>query len=607
MFEPERPADDPETGVRPLIDCGSDPGPIPADLEASADDPDAATGPARARARARRLAILQRRESRIGVAILLSFLILIGVLVANRRRSDGPPEAIARAAGPRSRPASPRPTNPSPPTSPAPSPTLAIGGHSAEVESVTILVPKRAEVPPDPGETIGVLTPAKVDRIDLTTGQPPTTSELPDPRFLPIADEPAPAFLAAASNAITADQIPAPPGSEPAGSMEPEPAPPIEFGAADPPDPPAGPGTESAFAPGPAFAEATLPDPAIEDPGAPDPGSVPFGVPMTPGPAPDLGPPPTEPQVGSMPVADGGSPVMNDVPIPELPPAGTFAEGAPPTVPGPAAQPLEPRPAAEEDTPPATLPADFGKVTPTPGPTPKPDPTGWVPVPKAGPRSAPEAKAGPPGNLPPAGPAPAGRPPLANEAQATPIDPVRHRVRSGENFWTISQLYYGSGRYYKALWEANRDRVPEIDKLYVDSTVRIPPPEALDRALVDVSGAGESSPASSSTTRRRSVASSRGSSPSSSIELALPVGNPNDVVRTAVTDAEPVPAIPGRPTYVVQQHETLRSIADRTLGDPYREAEILELNRESIRDPRRLDPGLRLVLPDDANLSRVRR
>jgi len=32
-----------------------------------------------------------------------------------------------------------------------------------------------------------------------------------------------------------------------------------------------------------------------------------------------------------------------------------------------------------------------------------------------------------------------------------------HVVRRGENFWTISRYHYGSGRFFKALWYANRD------------------------------------------------------------------------------------------------------------------------------------------------------
>ena len=36
------------------------------------------------------------------------------------------------------------------------------------------------------------------------------------------------------------------------------------------------------------------------------------------------------------------------------------------------------------------------------------------------------------------------------------VESLPHEVQSGENFWTVSQLYYGSGRYYKALWASNK-------------------------------------------------------------------------------------------------------------------------------------------------------
>ena len=50
---------------------------------------------------------------------------------------------------------------------------------------------------------------------------------------------------------------------------------------------------------------------------------------------------------------------------------------------------------------------------------------------------------------------------------STPADfhgqfPYTHTVRSGENFWTISLLYYRSGRYCKALWAANKNAVPDL-------------------------------------------------------------------------------------------------------------------------------------------------
>ena len=73
---------------------------------------------------------------------------------------------------------------------------------------------------------------------------------------------------------------------------------------------------------------------------------------------------------------------------------------------------------------------------------------------------------------------------------STPADfhgqfPYTHTVRSGENFWTISQLYYKSGRYYKALWAANKKAVPAPDRLTVGDKIIIPRPDQLDPALIE--------------------------------------------------------------------------------------------------------------------------
>ena len=51
------------------------------------------------------------------------------------------------------------------------------------------------------------------------------------------------------------------------------------------------------------------------------------------------------------------------------------------------------------------------------------------------------------------------------EVAAGRVESVPHVVERGENFWTISRLYYSSGRYYRALWKANADTYPDIKKL----------------------------------------------------------------------------------------------------------------------------------------------
>ena len=73
---------------------------------------------------------------------------------------------------------------------------------------------------------------------------------------------------------------------------------------------------------------------------------------------------------------------------------------------------------------------------------------------------------------------------------STPADfhgqfPYTHTVRTGENFWTISLLYYRSSRYGKALWAANKDAVAAFDRLAVGDKIIIPPVKELDPALIE--------------------------------------------------------------------------------------------------------------------------
>ncbi|MGO9470400.1 MAG: LysM peptidoglycan-binding domain-containing protein [Isosphaeraceae bacterium] len=79
-------------------------------------------------------------------------------------------------------------------------------------------------------------------------------------------------------------------------------------------------------------------------------------------------------------------------------------------------------------------------------------------------------------------------------AGARRVETVPHVVETGENFWTISGQYYGSGRYYRALWKANADRCPQIDGLHVNDVIIIPPPEDLDPNYIDPPGEHARSP-----------------------------------------------------------------------------------------------------------------
>jgi nucleoid-associated protein YgaU len=206
------------------------------------------------------------------------------------------------------------------------------------------------------------------------------------------------------------------------------------------------------------------------------------------------------------------------------------------------------------------------------------------------------------------------------------VEAVPHVVQRGENFWTISRLYYGYGRYYKALWAANRRAVPAIDKLYVGQTIRIPPPEDLDPSLIEPSrerapaGATASptsgsaaAPAPSSTAPFRRASSRPGGGvgsarPAGEVEVALPTSDPfapggTGTDRTGEEGSAPRTALrPRRLVHKVLPHETLRSIARDALGNSRRADEIYELNADAIDDPHHLVAGQILMLPNDAKV-----
>jgi nucleoid-associated protein YgaU len=245
----------------------------------------------------------------------------------------------------------------------------------------------------------------------------------------------------------------------------------------------------------------------------------------------------------------------------------------------------------------------------------------------------------------------ADRPAEASRAGGRPsrVESTPHVVAHGENFWTISRLYYGSGRYYRALWKANSRDYPNIEEIHVNDVILIPAIEDLDPASIeqplrrrvagrdegstrDVAGGTEvpkpssrGTPDSFPTTRtaHRSDASQGGPERRSErvdAALELPVaaadsgpsgdgrgpgeegsGGP----RSRLTARPRGEAPADRPVYKVRRYDTLRSIARDVLGDPRRADELYEINRVVIADPTRLVAGQLLELPEDADTRRL--
>jgi nucleoid-associated protein YgaU len=188
------------------------------------------------------------------------------------------------------------------------------------------------------------------------------------------------------------------------------------------------------------------------------------------------------------------------------------------------------------------------------------------------------------------------------------VESIPHVVAKGENFFSIAQQYYGSGRFYPALWKANSDQVSAPEKLVVGQTIRIPPPEALDRSLILPPRTAQGSGSEMASTTRPVRAGTR----SSVVALAVPVADPfgdrdRNASKPAPGELVAAPSAverPRLPRYKIRPQETLRSIARDVLGDSRRADEILELNRAVIDDPGQLTPGQEIELPEDARLTR---
>ncbi len=197
------------------------------------------------------------------------------------------------------------------------------------------------------------------------------------------------------------------------------------------------------------------------------------------------------------------------------------------------------------------------------------------------------------------------------------IAPIRHTVQTGENFWTISRDYYGSGRYYKALWAANAARVGKIDELHVGDVVQIPAMENLDKSLIESSNVAKSKRAGNAPANEETpeVARSRdaravrtrneidsvpiggepGQKPARKVPAISEPGNSKEIVSQPIGETA---STAGYIRHRVRPGDTLRTIAADRLGNARRANEIVDLNPDVLDDVRTpLEPDMILMLP----------
>ncbi len=581
-----------------------------------------------------------RRETRVGVAALASFLILVVALLLNRggktrdaRPGDPSASGTLLALGGDDNPkGDPEPKDdPEPKTKPKGDPVPP--SRPQKTASPVERPAATGSTPQTKGAREVVLLPAP----QAPAGDPPTRpadAPLSTPRPTPDVASPTPVETAAPpldpppSARPVLDTPPVPPVAAPSPTTDelpsmptiPPTSTPTPVTVAGPPPSPSDPDPRGATKPlGPA-GPSTTPAAAPIDVPNPEPAVSPGGGPTLPAPSPSsLGPSPAPPIDPVKPSEPGPDPIATPPLVPDPAagpkPADTLPKADP--IPVPVIEP-SPAPAApgSPEASPRTGTARPLTSTPAPDATalPAADPTPSRGVPAF---TRPPIESDPPNDIP------GGRavrnlgrkrmPEPEAEARLAPekvvadaplpreevgareqVDPILHTVESGENFWTISRTYYGSGRYYRALHVANRRLVPKIDELYVGTTIKVPPVESLDPRSIDPPSRSTST--DDSTTRAsRSSSSTASRPPRSDGDRAVPSQSRGEIARS-----RPDPDEPTRPTYRVRLNETLRGIARDTLGDSHRYKEILQLNRDVIDDPSHLPAGLVLTLPEDA-------
>ncbi|MCH8211367.1 MAG: LysM peptidoglycan-binding domain-containing protein [Planctomycetes bacterium] len=136
-----------------------------------------------------------------------------------------------------------------------------------------------------------------------------------------------------------------------------------------------------------------------------------------------------------------------------------------------------------------------------------------------------------------------------------------YTVKPNDSFWSVSKKAYGTGDFYKALIEHNRQKFPDPSKIRVGDVIATPA----------VSDLRKNYPVFCPKERKSTRSPYR---------------------TTALAQNQ------GQRVYVVQEGDTIFNIARDELGKTARWADICELNRDLLGDDYdHLKPGWRLVLP----------
>lgn len=139
-----------------------------------------------------------------------------------------------------------------------------------------------------------------------------------------------------------------------------------------------------------------------------------------------------------------------------------------------------------------------------------------------------------------------------------------HVVQTGESYWTISKRYYDTGKYFTALEDYNKVRIPDPRKIRPGMKVLVPTIGHLEELYPQLQGA-----------RKETLAAN------------LPSGFFKNQQ--------------GQPMYRIGESDTLSAVSKEFLGRASRWQEIYDLNQNVLKDAPQLKIGMELKLPNDAS------
>ncbi len=139
-----------------------------------------------------------------------------------------------------------------------------------------------------------------------------------------------------------------------------------------------------------------------------------------------------------------------------------------------------------------------------------------------------------------------------------------------DSYWTIAERTYGSGAYFKALLEYNRDHGVSEEQLKIGTKIKTPSLVELEKRYPQL----------------------------------CPKSDRVAVMKNRMTTVSTRVGAGNEKTYVVVEGDSLFDIARSELGKASRWVEIYELNRDALgKDFDYLPPGTKLILPGAASSS----